>query len=199
MSLRAELLIIAAVIALSASVTGADEPPVRMSLWEVTETTIEHSRPDLAGDRPAGTAKTSRYCQPDSGSSDFVSSLGMTDGLPGAAISVQRFTQQPGRRSLQSVSVMDRRFRVASPWHQFDSARGWASSDRWYSHGDFESDFSTEWNSISQSLERSLPDGEPTREKRTVHAKRLGDCPPGTPPGRIKALGEDGKVAPSTP
>jgi hypothetical protein len=199
MSLRAEWLVVAAVIALSASVTGADEPPVRMSLWEVTETSIEHSRPDLAGDRPARTARASRYCQPDSGSSDFVSSLGMTDGLPGAAISVQRFTQQPGRRSLQSVSVKDRRFRVASPWHQFDSARGWVSSHRTDAHGDFESEFFGEWSLRMQSLERSFPDGEPTRETGTAHAKRLGDCPPGTPPGRIKDPVEDGKVAPSTP
>jgi hypothetical protein len=199
MSLRAESLIVAAVIALSPSVTGADEPPVRMSLWEVNETTIEHSHPDLAGDTPAGTAKTSRYCQPDSGSSDFMSSLGMTDGLPGAVTSVQRFTQQPGRRSLQSVHVTDRRFRVASPWHQFDSARGWVSSHRTDAHGDLESEFFGEWNLTMQSLERSLPDGEPTREKRTAHAKRLGDCPPGTPPGRIKNPVEDGKVAPSTP
>jgi hypothetical protein len=199
MSLRAEWLIVAAVIALSASVTGADESPVRMSLWEVTETSIEHSRPDLAGDRPARTARASRYCQPDSGSSDFVSSLGMTDGLPGAAISVQRFTQQPGRRSLQSVSVTDRRFRVASPWHQFDSDRGWVSSHRTDAHGDFESEFFGEWSLRMQSLERSFPDGEPTRETGTAHAKRLGDCPPGTPPGRIKDPVEDGKVAPSTP
>lgn len=196
MSLRAEWLIVAAAIALSAPVTGADEPPVRMSLWEVTETTIENSQPDRAGDTTAGATKTVRYCQPDSISSESVSSLGMTEGLPEAVISVYRLTQQPGRRSLQSVYVTDRRFRVASPWHQFDSDRGWVSSGRTDAHGDFESEFFVEWNSTMQSLERGLPEGEPTRAKAKAHAKRLGDCPPGTPPGRIKDPVEDGKVAP---
>lgn len=199
MSSRAELLIVAAVIALSAPVTGADESLVRMSLWEVTETVIEHSRPDLAGATPAGTTKTARYCQPDSSSYESGSSFGMTGGLHNVVISAYRLTQQPGRRSLQFVHMRDPRTRYISPWYRFDSVRGWVSSDRRDARGNFDSDFSTDLSSTMQSLERSLPEGEPMRERRKAHAKRLGDCPPGTPPGRIKNPVVNGGVAPSAP
>lgn len=199
MNPRAGLPIFIAVIGLSASASGADEPPVRMSLWEVTETVMAHPFPDLAGEKPPGTSKTTRYCQPNAGSSEMTSSLGMTDSVPATLISAQRLTQQPGRISLHSVYLQDRRTRYISPWYQFDSARGWVSSDRRDNQGDFESDFTAEWNSTTQSLERSLPEGGPTRERKKAHAKRLGDCPPGTPPGPIKDPLMGSKIDPSPP
>ena len=199
MNPRAGLPIFVAVIGLSASASGADEPPVRMSLWEATETVMQHPFPALAGDKPTGRSKTTRSCEPMPGSAYTTSSLGMTEAIPATLISAYRLTQQPGRRSLQSVHVVDPRKRYLDPWGRFDSARGWVSSAKQDGHGDFDSDFTAEWNSTTQSLERSLPEGEPIRERRKLRATRLGDCPPGTPPGPIKDPVTGGKVDPSPP
>jgi hypothetical protein len=199
MNPRAGLPIVVAVIGLSASASGADEPPVRMSIWEVTETVMQHPFPDLAGDEPAGGSKKTKSCQPMPGSAYTTSSLGMTEGVPATLISAYRLTQQPGRRSLQSVHVVDPSKRHLSPWHRFDSARGWVSSAKQDGHGDFDRDFTAEWSSTTQSLERSLPEGEPIRERRKLRATRLGECPPGTPPGPIKDPVTGGKIDPSLP
>ena len=199
MNPRAGLPIFVAVIGLSASASGADEPPVRMSIWEVTETVMQHPFPDLAGDEPAGGSKKTKSCQPMPGSAYTTSSLGMTEGVPATLISAYRLTQQPGRRSLQSVHVVDPSKRHLSPWHRFDSARGWVSSAKQDGHGDFDRDFTAEWSSTTQSLERSLPEGEPIRERRKLRATRLGECPPGTPPGPIKDPVTGGKIDPSLP